>query len=70
MNQFERAKEFLVRALIQYPQDVQLLSNCAICYILTGQKDQGRALLEKAVALDPNFVPAVDNLRKLNNENL
>jgi len=53
------------RALRQDPDDSGILNNLAVCLIETGQTDEARGLLLKAVAADGHFGPARRNLDRL-----
>jgi len=45
------------------PSSVQAHGNLGLCLARQGKKDEGKAMLEKALQLDPSYEPAQHNLR-------
>jgi len=65
LNEYERAMVHFRAAIQLNPLDIAAINNLAICLIETGQRDEARRLLEQAVRLNGDYVPARQNLRRL-----
>ncbi len=64
-GRLDEAIDALNKALGITPKDVVLLNNVAVCHILKGEKVQAEAILKSALGINPNYIPARDNLNKL-----
>ncbi len=61
----EQAIEHYTKAIALDPRDAALYNNLAVVYIRQGNWAQAKNYLEKALSVDPAFVPARQNLEQL-----
>ena len=64
-NSLAEAQAHLEKAIADYPQYARAYNALGVVYMRTGQGDKGKAAFEKAVAIDNNFVEALNNLAKI-----
>ncbi len=60
---FEQAIDLFHRVLSENPDHVQSYGNMALAYAGLGKRSEAMACFERALELDPNYKPALDNRR-------
>ena len=62
-RRFKQAIDLFKRVLIGNPNHVQSYGNMALAYAGLGNRSEAMACFERAVELDPDYQPALDNRR-------
>jgi tetratricopeptide (TPR) repeat protein len=62
-RQFEQAIDLFKRVLNENPDHVQSYGNMALAYAGLGNRSEAMACFERALELDPDYEPALDNRR-------
>jgi tetratricopeptide (TPR) repeat protein len=62
-RQFEQAVDLFKRVLSENPDHVQSYGNMALAYAGLGKRSESMACFERALTLDPEYEPALDNRR-------
>jgi tetratricopeptide (TPR) repeat protein len=61
-GQYEKARDALLTATIETPDDANAFYNLALAYRSLGDRNQARRYLEKAIKVNPNYVAAHNDL--------
>ncbi len=64
-NGYDVAIEYFTRAITADPTHVAALANRGCAYELSGDKARARDDFKAALAIDPNFQPAIDGLKRI-----
>jgi tetratricopeptide (TPR) repeat protein len=60
-NRYEKAREGFLKVLAATDNHVQSLGNLALCHAFLGDKQKALETLDKALAIDPEYLPARQN---------
>lgn len=65
MKAYKEASEFYLQALKEHPTKVSVMNNLGIVYYLSGNTEQAKTYLEKALAILPDYNEALINMSQV-----
>ena len=66
-TKYKKCVEILEKALSESIEAKELYNNLGIAYLATKENAKSKSMFERAIKLDSNYKPALDNLKNLNN---
>jgi len=65
MGKIDEALDVFLKLNSMKPENVEVMNEIAVCYAMKGEKKKAKEIWEKILLKNPDYYPAIENLKKL-----